>query len=231
MSKKVFIFIILFMILTVIGIIFGTISIYRIYNLQNIYGKLQENVLKDNYYMKTTIHTNDTDSSTTETYYRDGVGKLVANNGIYSWTDGEYAYMIDETNKVAYILDIKKENLGLVSYNMFANLVPGYTNNLFSRFLFAANLKNTVKKEKDENGNLFYVIGSQGENSKKTIWLNEKATPVKGEVAFKDGTKIRYEYEMKFNSVMLKDIDLPNIDDYKVIDAESNEVIKNSEQE
>ena len=229
MNKKVLVLIIIGIILAVIGFIFGGLTIYRFCVIQNIYGKINENVLKENYYLKTTVVSKN-NNSTTESYYRNGVGKLIAENGIYTWADGEYAYLVDEENKDVYVLNIENENLGLVSADMFASIVPGFNRNIFERLIIAGNLKNTIKKSK-ENEKKCYIIKVSDENSVKTIWLNEKATPYKGEVQFNNGEVFKYEYEIKFNSVTLKDIELPQIDDYTVVDAETNEIIQDKNKE
>ena len=224
MNKKVFILMSVGIVFAIIGIIFGSITIYRFCLLQSLYGRIHENVLKGNYYLKTTVISDDSNSST-EAYYRDGVGKLVAENGVYTWADGEYAYLIDEENKEAYILNIENENLGLVSYDMFAVLVPGYNKSFFERLIIAGNIKNTLKQTKDD-GKKCYIIKVNDNNVTRTIWLNEKATPYKGEVVFNNGKIFKYEYNIKFNQVTLKSIELPRIDDYKVVNAETNEIIQ-----
>ncbi len=224
MDKKTLFLIIFIFIVVIIGLIFGIITFYRFFLIQNINGKLYENIEKDNYYLKTEVKSYDGNVSVTEAYYRDGVGKLVAENGVYTWADGEYAYMIDEANKKAYVLDIKNENLGLVSYNMFATVIPSFNKSFFERLFIAGNLKNTIKKTK-ENGSVYYIIKVSDENVTREIWLNEKATPIKGQLLFEDGKIINYEYNIKFNEVKLKDIELPRVDDYTVIDTETNEVV------
>ena len=199
MNKKVFILMSVGIVFAIIGIIFGSITIYRFCLLQSLYGRIHENVLKGNYYLKTTVISDDSNSST-EAYYRDGVGKLVAENGVYTWADGEYAYLIDEENKEAYILNIENENLGLVSYDMFAVLVPGYNKSFFERLIIAGNIKNTLKQTKDD-GKKCYIIKVNDNNVTRTIWLNEKATPYKGEVVFNNGKIFKYEYNSLIKSV------------------------------
>ena len=224
MSKKTLFLTILLLIIALVGLIFGVLTFYRFYVIQNLYGKIHENVKKDNYYMKTIIKTADDSTSTTEAYYREGVGKLVAENGVYTWVDGEYAYMVDEENKQVYVLNIENENLGLVSYDMFANIVPGYNKNIFNRLFIAGNLKNTIEMPSSSNSNS-YIIKTSDKTATKTIWLNEKGTPYKGEVLFKNGEKVTYEYDIKFNNVTLKNIELPRIDSYKIIDADTKETV------
>ena len=108
---------------------------------------------------------------------------------------------------------------------MFAVLVPGYNKSFFERLIIAGNIKNTLKQTKDD-GKKCYIIKVNDNNVTRTIWLNEKATPYKGEVVFNNGKIFKYEYNIKFNQVTLKSIELPRIDDYKVVNAETNEIIQ-----
>lgn len=77
MSKKMKFLIGLIITLVVIGLIFGILTIYRFYRLQNILSKVKENVEKENFYMETTIINNGV-SKKTKSYYKDGVGKFVS---------------------------------------------------------------------------------------------------------------------------------------------------------
>ena len=114
MNKK-FLFLLFFIFLIIIiGMIFGIITIYRFSILQDISRKINDNIKKDNYHMTTTVTSDDGTTNTTEAFYRNNVGKLVASNGIYTWADGEYAYMVDEEKKTVYLLNINNENIGLV---------------------------------------------------------------------------------------------------------------------
>ena len=100
MSKKIKFLIILILIIALIGILSGVRAIKNVIVLNNAISKLEENLEKDNYYLKTIVKA-DGKTSKTETFYREGVGKSVTNDGVYTWVDGERAYMVDEQNKKA----------------------------------------------------------------------------------------------------------------------------------
>ena len=228
MNKK-FLFLLFFIFLIIIiGMIFGIITIYRFSILQDISRKINDNIKKDNYHMTTTVTSDDGTTNTTEAFYRNNVGKLVASNGIYTWADGEYAYMVDEEKKTVYLLNINNENIGLVSYSMFASVVPGYNNTIIERLFLAGNLNNKIKKSKLNDKDCF-MIKIIDEKYNKTVWIDMvNAIPIKAEIEFDNGSKISYDYIIKFNETRLKDIDLPSIDDYTLIDAENEEIIKDS---
>lgn len=219
MSKKIKFLIILIIIIIAIGLFFGIASIVKFIKFQNIYSKISSNIEFDNYYLKTTSTINN-GTNVTEAFYKQGTGKLVAENGVYTWTDGENAYMVDEENKKVYTLDIDNYK-GLVSYEMFASLVPGYTKNIFGRFVLAGNIRTTIKTEKDED-NKYIVIKYTENKVTKTIWLEDKTKkPVKANMEFSDGTIYEYEYELKFNSTKLSDIELPDLTEYTTVDNTS----------
>ena len=228
MNKK-FLFLLFFIFLIIIiGMIFGIITIYRFSILQDISRKINDNIKKDNYHMTTTVTSDDGTTNTTEAFYRNNVGKLVASNGIYTWADGEYAYMVDEEKKTVYLLNINNENIGLVSYSMFASVVPGYNNTIIERLFLAGNLNNKIKKSKLNDKDCF-MIKTIDEKYNKTVWIDMvNAIPIKAEIEFDNGSKISYDYIIKFNETRLKDIELPSIDDYTLIDAENEEIIKDS---
>ena len=228
MNKKFLVLLFLVLILIIVGLVFGIIAIYRFSIIQDISRKINDNIEKDNYHMITTITSEDGTTNTTEAFYRNNVGKLIAGNGIYTWADGEYAYMVDEENKQVYILNINNENLGLVSYSMFASVVPGYNKTVFDKFMLACNLNNMIKKVKEDDKDCF-IIKISNENYIKTVWIDMiNAVPFKAEIEFNNGSKIKYEYSIKFNETRLKDIELPSIDEYTLIDAENNEIIKDN---
>ncbi len=228
MNKKFLFLLFLIFIIIIIGLVFGTITIYRFSVLQDISRKINDNLKKDNYHMKTTITSNDGTVSTTEAFYREDVGKLIADNGIYTWADGKYAYMVDEEKKEVYILNINNENIGLVSYDMFATIVPGYKDTMCDKIFLAGNLRNKLKKSNVNDKDCF-MIKTFNEKYSKTVWIDmAKAVPVKAELEFENGIKMNYEYEIDFNETRLKDIELPKIDEYTVINAETNEIIQDS---
>jgi hypothetical protein len=135
MSKKIKFLIILILIIALIGILSGVRAIKNVIVLNNAISKLEENLEKDNYYLKTIVKA-DGKTSKTETFYREGVGKSVTNDGVYTWVDGERAYMVDEQNKKVYNIEISKENSPmLVSNNMYISLIPGHSKSFFERLI------------------------------------------------------------------------------------------------
>ena len=91
MSKKIICGIILSILIVIIGLTFGISSIVKFVRMQAIIADVKKDVLKENYYLKIDA-TYKGKTSTTETFYRDGTGKLKSENGLYTWTDGEKAY-------------------------------------------------------------------------------------------------------------------------------------------
>ena len=224
MNKKLLFLIILILLLVIALVVCGITIFVRFFTIESLYKKAFENVKKDNYYLKTIIKENDT-VSTTEAYYRNDVGKLVAENKVYTWTDGEYAYMIDEESKTAYVLNVSNENAGLVSYDMFASVIPGYNRTHFERLKIAADLKTKIEKTYIE-GKKYYILSVVDNGIRRTTWVDEEGKPFKAEIVIEGGNKIEYEYELKFHETKLKDLELPKMNDYKVIDTESKEVVK-----
>lgn len=214
MSKKMKLLIGLIIALLIIGLILGCATIYRFCKIQNILSDVNENIEKDNYYMKTII-TNNGKTLTTETYYKNGIGKFVSQEGVYTWFDGENAYTVDETNKQATKLALD-EAMGLVFNNSFASLYPCYSKNAFQKLLFAGNLSNSIKTE-NYNGEKCTVFRVEEENCIKTYWITNKwSNLIKAEVEFPNGDKYEYKYEIKFHITKLKDIELPDFSDYTI---------------
>ncbi len=225
MSKKLKIGLIFLLILIIIAFILGVIAIYRFTLIQSIFKKVDENIAINNYYLKTTVTDGNNDSET-EAFYKDGVGKCVTSNGLYSWVDGKNAYLVDETNKKIYTLDINDENsITLVSNDMFSSVIPGYNKNIFQRFLLACDLKTKIKSVKLD-GQACYMIITNENNIVKTVWIDkENKNPIKAELGNKNESLLKYNYELKFNSTNLEDIKLPNVRNYTILDYKSGEII------
>lgn len=227
MSKKLKFLIILITIIVCIGLFCGIRAIRNIIILNKSISKLEENIEKDNYYLKTTVKIKD-DTSSTEVFYKDGIGKNVTTSGIYTWIDGEKAYMIDEENKKAYVMEISDENsIVLVSNKMFASLIPGYSKNLFERFTMAGNLENSIKSEKVNNEKCYKITVKEGEAT-KSVWVTKsRAFPIKAEIRFSNGDVFEYEYDLKFFITKLKDVELPDLSEYTFYDYETKNEIAN----
>lgn len=224
MSKKTVFLIILICVVFVIGLICGIRAIKNFYIIQTIFNKIQTNIGVDNYYLRTTI-THNEETSLTKVYYKNGFGKMVAENGVYTWVNEEVAYIVDEENKKLYMLDVES-SIGLVSNEMFASLVPGYSKNTFEKFMMGADLRNQIKSDKVDDKKC-YKITINEEKFSKTYWIEKNSKkPLKAIVEFVNGDKYEYNYELQFNVVGIKDIELPDLSDYTKIDNKTGEVIE-----
>lgn len=226
MSKKLKFLIILIIVVACIGLVCGIRAIRNLVVLNNIISNLESNIEKNNYYLKTTIKAGEK-TSETEVYYKDGIGKNVSSNGIYTWVDGKEAYMVDEENKKIYIMEISQENaISLVSSEMFMSLIPGYSKNIFERFVMVGSLVNSVKSEK-VNDEKCYKISVKDGDITKNIWVTKsRSFPIKAEVEFANGEVFEYEYDLKFFITKLKDVELPDLSEYKFYDYKTGEEIK-----
>ncbi len=227
MSKKLKFLIILITIIVLIGFFGGIRAIRNVIILNKTISKLEENIEKDNYYLKTSMKIKD-EISNTEIFYKDGVGKNVTSSGIYTWVDGKNAYMVDEENKKVYTMEISEENSKLlVSNEMFASLIPGYSKNIFERFVMASNLENSIKSEKINDEKCYKISVKEGETT-KTVWITKsRAFPIKAEIRFSNGDVFEYEYDLKFFITKLKDVELPDLSEYTFYDYETKEKIEN----
>ncbi len=221
MSTKSKIIISICIIITIIGLICGIRAIKNFYVIEKIHNSIQSNVEKDNYYLITDIKYNDT-TSITKTFYKNGVGKMIAENGVYTWTDGKNAYMVDEENKTIYSLSFDN-SIGLVSNEMFASLIPGYGKNLFERFCLSANLKNSIKTDTIDDKKCYKIKISE-KNYTKTYWIEKNSNKtLKAKLEFNDGNYYEYDYKLQFGVTKTKDIELPDISEYTKIEAQAND--------
>lgn len=224
MNKKTKILIGLLIAIILIGLFYGIATIYRFCRLQSIWSSLKENVNKNNFYIKTII-TNKGTSRTTETYYKEGVGKFVSEDGTYIWFDGTNAYSIDEENKKAIILN-SEETIGVVNRESFASLYPGYTDGFFKRLILAGNFSNKIKTEY-HNGKKCTVITIKEKEYEKKIWITKDLhNLIKAEIKFSNGDKYEYKYDLRFHSTQLRDIQLPDISEYTVIDSSTGKSVE-----
>jgi len=224
MSKLKIFLICICTVLLLFFLIIGINSIIRVNILNKIVNKAIQNIEKDNYSLKTTCKTGDSKTETIA-YYRNGIGRYVAENGIYTWTDGKDAYLVDEDNKNIYILNIEKSPEMLVGNDMYAYLIPGYNKKFFEKMKIVGNMFNSFSTDKINDVEC-YKIKINEDKYIKTTWISKKSLqPVKALMEFQTGEPLEYEYELKFTSVKISSIEMPNLDDYKIIDYESKEVI------
>lgn len=215
---------ILIILIVIIGFVFGIATIVKYIKLNNIYKKADDYIKYDSFYLKTSLSKNGSLQSQTEAYYKNGTSKLFASNGIYSWTDGERAYIIDEENDIVYTIGTDA-SFALVSYNMFASSIPGYNSDFINRFLLAGNTNTTIRKEKID-GIDCYCIKTKENLANKTVWLEKTTSKIKkATIEFSNGDVFDYEYELEFNSVKVSDIKLPDITGYKMINGETGNIL------
>ncbi len=224
MNKKTKVLIGFLLIIILIGLIFGISTIVRFCKLQSILNKVNENVEKNNYYMKTTI-TNKGITQITETYYKEGVGKFISADDTYIWFDGTNAYSIDEEKQVAIILN-SNEVIGVINNESFASLYPGYTDSFLERLMLAGDFSNKFKTDY-HNGKKCTIITIKGDEYTKTFWITkDMQNLVKAEINFSNGDNFEYKYDLMFHSTQTRDIKLPDISEYKVIEASTGESIE-----
>ena len=224
MSKKLKFIIGLIITVVVIGLVFGISTIYRFCKLQTIWSKVEENVGKENFYMETTIVNNGV-SKKTQSYYKEGIGKFVSQNGTYIWFNGTKAYSVDEENKTVAILN-ENEDIAVVYKESFASLYPGYSDGFFGRLMFAGNLSNKIKTT-HYNGEKCTLIIVTEKGYTKSYWITKDfCNLVKAEIKFSNGDVYEYKYDIKFHSTKLKDVELPDISEYTVTDSSTGETVE-----
>lgn len=214
----------LLIILIIIGFLFGITTIVKYIKLNRIYKKANELNSYNSFYLKTSFKKNDEDESIIEAFYREGKSKMLASNGIYTWTDGEKAYLIDEENSTIYTLDIE-DNFALTSYNMFSSPIQGYNKNFVDRLLLAGDVSTTIKKEKIEGKN-FYCIKTKENEATKKVWIEKDNSKIKkAEIEFSNGDHFYYDYELTFDSVRSSELNLPDITGYTLINGETGRIL------
>lgn len=217
---------VLIIIIAIIGFIFGITTIVKFIKLNNIYKKIDKYVAYDCFYLGTLQESNG-EKIETEAYYRNGTSKQIASNGIYTWTDGERAYMVDEENSTIYTLSLEN-NISLVSYNMFAAPIQGYNAGFVDRILLAGDVNTTIKKEKIEETD-YYCIKTKENNAIKKVWVEKKSSKIKkATIEFSNGDVFNYDYELSFNSVNAADVKLPDITGYKLVNGETGTTLSES---
>ena len=217
----------LILVILVIGFVFGIATIVKYFKLNNIYKKIDKNTNYNSFYLKTKITDTNQEESITEAFYREGKGKLIASNGLYTWTDGEKAYLVDEENETIYTLNIE-ENFALVSYNMFTSPVQGYNKNIIDKLLLAGDANTTIKKEKIGNNDC-YCIKTKENLAIKKVWIEKYTGKIsKAEIEFSNGDIFKYEYELNFNTLKNSNLSLPDITGYTLINGETGNVLTES---
>lgn len=215
MSKKLILGIVVSILIVIIGFTFGISTIVKFCKLQSIISNIKEDIAKDNYYIKIKSTYNG-NTSETETFYKEGVGKLVSESGVYTWTDGETAYLIDENQKSAQKLSTEDNIQLLVTSTRLASLYPTISKNVFQRFILMGSPENKIKTI-EEDGEKYTYIEIKEENYTKSYWLEkDRDILVKAKLELSSGDVYEYEYEIKYHATKLKDVELPDLSTYTV---------------
>ena len=109
----------------------------------------------------------DDENATTEAYYKSGVGKYITSSGLYTWTDGTNAYLVDEDSKK--IQTAALETSLFISNEFIGSMIPGYSRSLVQKIFLAGSL-NTSVKVKNYDGIKYYII-TTNEKEKKQFGL------------------------------------------------------------
>lgn len=214
MDKKLLMRIIIVIILCFIGIIYGSYTTIKFLRLNNIYIGLEKLVSKENYSL-TTVATHKDSQTVTKILYKDGTGKMIAANGVYSWNKSGNVYIVDEEAKELNAITDESFS-GVVFNDSFARLVPGYSYNTIGRFVFAGDINNKIKTEK-LGGVKYYKIETKDANSIKRIWISSTMNYlVKAEMEFPNGDIISYDYTIAFDETLDTQVSLPDITEYKL---------------
>lgn len=204
---------IILIIIVSIFFIFGCFAIYKFTIINKIFNKMKEYISKNNY--RITITYSDDENNKMEIYYKDGIGKFLTSTGVYTWTDGKEAYVVDDENKEYYNESL--ESSILISNEAIASMIPGYSKTILQRFFLAGDFKTSVKlKNYDEIR--FYVIETNEDKKEKRVWFKED-TLLPSQISVKLGNfEQTYYYNIKFNVVTSEDVKKPNLDEYKLIE-------------
>lgn len=229
MSKKLILGIIITILIVIIGLTFGITTIVKFCKLQSIISNIKEDIDKDNYYIKIKTTYNGNTTSETETFYKEGTGKLVSETGTYTWTDGNEAYYIDENQKKAKKLSLENDIQLLVTNTKLASLYPTVSKNVFQRFVLIGKPENKIKTI-EEDGNKYTYIEIKEENYTKSYWLEKnRDILVKAKLELASGEIYEYEYEIKYHATKLRDVELPDLSTYTILEIEENSEEINNE--
>lgn len=206
---------ILVIIILVLFFMIGCYTLYKFIIINKIFNKMQEYVYIGNYYMKVT--NSEEESGTMEIYYKDGIGKMIMSNDIYSWTDGTEAYLVDEENKKIQTLDM--DSSFLISNEYVGSMVPGYSKNIWQKFLLAGKMSTSVKVQKYDTIR-YYVITTNENDVKKVIWFKyTDLLPSQAKINVGEYEQTYY-YDISFEKVTDEEVKKPNIQEYTFVEEE-----------
>ena len=175
---------------------------------------MKEYIALENYYMEIKDTEND---AITKVYYKDGIGKLIMPNGIYTWANGTEAYLVDDENK--QIQSAEMDSSLLISNEYVGSMLPGYSKSALQKFVLAGDI-NTSVKLKNYDGIKYYMITANEEPKKTTIWI-QKDSLLLSQLNIELGDiQISYYYDITFDKVTNEDVKKPNIEEYTLVDVD-----------
>ena len=224
--KSIFVVILILFLIFIFAM--GVIGINRLVIFNKIYSGTDKNITFDNYTMKIDITMNDNSYASLESFYRMGKGKQVTSNGIYTWTNGEKAYMIDDESKEVRIMDMSENNeelTSVVTQTSYTAYIPGYNQSLFGKFKLAliAQIEDETLEE-----DCYKISYTDKENATRTYWISKNDMKIK-KCEFKVGDDvILYNFDLKFFTAKITDVELGNIAEYKIVDGKTGQTVVES---
>ncbi len=234
MSKKKFWMIVKMIIVALVALYIITVF-RKIFILKKIYNETDMNISKDNYSMTITMINEDgSEGKKTQSYYRDGRGKQIASNGVYTWTNQKYYFMIDENKKEISELNTEEytDSVGIITNATFATFIPGYFKTFGERVKMVLNPSTRIKTEQVDNEKCYKITvkeSSDGYKNTKKFWISKRDYTIKqSEIAIiskKDGSSsnLKYKYSITFLGVTVKDTDFITVTDYTMVNRETGE--------
>ena len=232
-DKNFFIILAIVVILVLILLVVGIKSMYKLIVFDKIYKNADSVASIENYTM--VVKSKGDIENTTTLYYKNGVGRLVDQNGNYTWTDGAVIYVVDNVKKTVVKSNLDEKYKAVISKDSLVNMIPGYTSGLSGRIATELSLSTKVKTKRVYDQK-YYVITSNNGEQQKTLWINKaNLMPSQATVTVGD-TTFTNNYEISFSNVKNEDIALGNFEGYSVtyngekVD-EGNEVPTNTVEE
>ena len=209
--------------------VMGIIGIKRLIVFNKIYSGTDKNITFDNYTMKIDITMNGSEFASLESFYRMGKGKQITSNGIYTWTNGEKAYMVDDESKEVRIMDMSEGNeelTSVITQTSYTAYIPGYNQSLFGKFKLALITK--IEDDVIEEDDCFKISYTDKEGATRTYWISKNDMKIK-KCEFKVGSDtILYNFDLKFFTAKITDVELGNISEYKIVDGKTGDTVVES---
>ncbi len=209
---------ILTLIITLIIILFLLRSINNFITCKEINKKIESLSNLNNYYYKETIYKTNklqtSDYSISETYYKDGILKMMYGNSIV-W--------IDYNKKCGYTFDTKNKTYSEISLNeslfpkengiqMISSII--FNKNNFENFIWCLSPNVTYNKNNKE-----YSIKHNMKIGDLNVKVEEKrdketGLPINITEYGSDGVNTIKEYDIKLHETANKNVECPNIEEY-----------------